>query len=240
MIITVGAIKGGVGSTTLVANLAIERALSGKRVVVVDMDHDQHALTYFMATRIEKERTPVIQVIQVPYGDKLTIDDSLKAKYDDIIIDCPIRRGIDYLGALKLTDKWIVPVCPTPLQYWSLEKLRRIAADANAVRSTLLEATVVGSRVPPTDRQSIDDCLTDLCSRMAGFRRAKALITYQFAYVPAEFDAAGVGELDLDDNASWDTAQREIKRLVAEIYAAERFARHAAAGLLGTEPLAVD
>ena len=89
MQLLVGGVKGGTGKSTLAANLGIERARHGKKVILVDADPDQESLSDYIANRDEHGALPSVPVVQAKGS---TTAKSLQALAAIRRRDCGLRR----------------------------------------------------------------------------------------------------------------------------------------------------
>lgn len=145
--------KGGVGKTTTALNLASTLGFKGRKVLLIDMD-DQCNTTYASGVdRPAKTITDVLgdectvdeAIIQCKYYDILAADDylanvgianvkstllkdaidTIKNRYDYIIIDTPPALGNLSYTSLVASDYVIVPAEPRPFALQGLGALHR-------------------------------------------------------------------------------------------------------------------
>ena len=142
--------KGGVGKTTLTANLAAELAQRGKRILALDMDA-QCSLTFSFVTpdyweselggaegqgndrTIKKWFDGIVE----DEGDVIPLDElvlrDLKAKdrlgdkggYDYVLIDCPPNFNIVTKNAIVASDQIVIPAKPDYLSTLGIDYLLR-------------------------------------------------------------------------------------------------------------------
>src|SRR4051794_24126908 len=101
--------KGGVGKTTISVNLAVERSLAGRDVLLVDADEQSSSMD-FTALRAEQVGTAGYTAIPLLY-DHVRRHDTLReqvprmaSKYADIIIDAGGRDTKSLRSAMTLVD----------------------------------------------------------------------------------------------------------------------------------------
>ena len=136
--------KGGVGKSTLAAQLAVACLGRGYRIAIVDVDR-QGSL---VAWRASRER------VAAQVGGELDVEASsawrlpyvlqrLGRDQDLIVIDGPSGRGSDFQAITKESDLLLIPCQPTGLDLWAT---RSLLADC---RDLAGKALVVLNRMPP-------------------------------------------------------------------------------------------
>src|SRR5690349_4909078 len=129
MILVVGGIKGGVGKSTLAANLAVLAARDGRDVLLVDGDSQETTMTWAAARGerdgVTTDRVTTVSIIGKGVRDELR---RLKPKYDTIVIDAGARDTTTQRSALTVADTpsscRSLPAAPTcgrskPSSSWS-------------------------------------------------------------------------------------------------------------------------
>jgi chromosome partitioning protein len=155
MILTVGNTKGGVGKTTLALNLAIARAVDGKRVWLVDGDR-QGTAKIAMTIRAQAGSQPSIPCDKYPDGEELHAQVKACSKqFDDVVIDAGGRDSSALRAALVLSDVILVPFAPRSLDVWALTDMCNLIDEARVVR-TGLRAVAVLSMADNTGRDNED------------------------------------------------------------------------------------
>lgn len=145
--------KGGVGKTTLTANLGIALANLGKDVLLIDNDMGlrnldlalgvENSVFYDIADVISEDCKVREAIIKFDKSEKLSfiaasqfkddfqIDENkykalmtkLKEKYDYILIDCPAGIGVNLNNAAAVCDMALVVVNPDPYSLRDADKL---------------------------------------------------------------------------------------------------------------------
>lgn len=137
MILTVGNTKGGVGKTTLSVNIAIARAITGRKVWLVDGDRQGTSQTS-IAVRDQAAQMPAIACSS--YHDGATLRTQVKHQsslYDDVIIDAGGRDSTALRAALALSDVLLVPFQPRSYDVWALGDIAELIDEAHSVRDGL-------------------------------------------------------------------------------------------------------
>lgn len=136
MIVMIAGVKGGTGKTTIATNLAVMRAATGKKLLLVDAD-EQRSTTIWANQRdvlgIETKWTTV------SFGGKALRSQLLRMKddYDDIIIDVGGRETTSLRASLSIADVCIVPFKPRSLDIWTLGDVKSVIAEMKPVNPNL-------------------------------------------------------------------------------------------------------
>src|SRR4051794_9611286 len=160
MVIVLAQTKGGVGKSTLAVNLAIQRARSGRDVLLVDAD-EQATASDFTALRTEQLGKPGYTTVALAGANVRTQVLQLKPKYEDIIIDAGGRDTAGLRAALTVADVALVPFQPRSFDLWTLEKVVALITEAKEYRTEPLQAVAILNCADPhgTDNQSAADAL---------------------------------------------------------------------------------
>ena len=137
MILTVGNTKGGVGKTTLALNIAIARALAGKKPWFIDADIQNTARTC-MTIRASDETEPAIAFAK--YAEAELLRNQIKQQahnFDDVIIDVGGRDTKTLRAAVFLSDVVLVPFEPYSFECWAMEEMGGLINEARDVRPEL-------------------------------------------------------------------------------------------------------
>jgi chromosome partitioning protein len=145
-IILCGAIKGGVGKTTLASNLSVWIGQQKKSVCLIDAD-TQGSLTEWCLDREEAGHTPKIP--WYAHTDGLYQEAiELSEKYEVVIIDCGGRDNPAFRQALLSADLALFPVRPPISDLRTMPRLSSLVQEAEQVRKTSLPAYGILSQCP--------------------------------------------------------------------------------------------
>ena len=118
-VITIGNEKGGVGKSTIACNLAVEAALSGLKVLLIDADSQQSSID-FRAVRAENDALPQFHAVSIT---KNTIHRDVTSfqEFDLILIDAGGRDTAVFRSALLACNLLIIPVLPSQYDIWATQ-----------------------------------------------------------------------------------------------------------------------
>ncbi len=102
--------KGGSGKTTLAINCAVVAARQNKKVLIVDMDRQGTAESWYQDRDSENPHLVKIEAQELEKAIKL----AREQKFDFVIIDTPGRDEPAQASAIRLADFCVVPCRPSP------------------------------------------------------------------------------------------------------------------------------
>lgn len=162
MIITIGSTKGGVGKSTLALNVAIFRALQGRKVWLIDADRQPSAFLAMQA-RQERQRSPGVHCTHLPDGQELHSQVSnAKYQFDDVVIDSGGRDSSALRAALLLSDVIVIPLAPRAFDFWALYDLEPVLKEAKSLNSSLrVMAVLNGADAAGSDNEAVTAALNE-------------------------------------------------------------------------------
>jgi chromosome partitioning protein len=118
MIISVTSLKGGVGKSTLVQNLAVCMAHNGYKVAIADADANQSCLRW---SALRNEQLPIVPAFGTPEKTLAANIKQLARDYDIVLIDGTPTLDRITSKIILLADMLIIPILPSGLDMWATE-----------------------------------------------------------------------------------------------------------------------
>ena len=137
MILVCGGIKGGSGKTTIVSNLAVERAKEGKDVLLVDADEQESATIFTAIRKAEHPELPQYTSVILRESQVRSELERMRQKYDDIVIDTGGRDTRSQRASLSLADILLIPFNPRSLDIWTIENVEKLLEDMLSINPKL-------------------------------------------------------------------------------------------------------
>ncbi len=137
MIITVGSIKGGVGKSMIAINLAVMRALAGKKILLIDAD-EQGTTGDWTDHRISLGINTPWTTIHLKGSAVRTEVKKLESHYDDILIDCGGRDTSSLRAALTISNIFLVPFQPKSFDIWTATQVSDLIEEAKIINDKLI------------------------------------------------------------------------------------------------------
>lgn len=184
-IYTVAQQKGGAGKTTIVAHLAVAFRQMGLSVATVDTD-PQGSLTRWMELRATQLEEPDIAHRQISGWRTANEVDRLSAEHDIVLIDSAPHAETEARIAVRAASLVILPVQPSPMDFWATEPTLEIALQER------VPALLVLNRVPRRTRlaASVIAAMGEL-----GAEVSPAWIGSRIAFASALMEGRGVTEM---------------------------------------------
>jgi len=146
MIIGVLNRKGGVGKTTVAINVAATLAVAGGRVLLVDADPQESALSWSSI----RERDPLFSVVGMASPTLHRELPRIAPDYDVVMIDG--APGVNDLGraAILASDLVLIPVQPSPYDVWAAAETVHLLREAQRFKTNLKGAFIINRRIANT------------------------------------------------------------------------------------------
>jgi chromosome partitioning protein len=148
MIISFAGLKGGCGKTTLALCTATELAKRDQKVLIIDAD-PQATLSEWR--ELAGESSPVtLLAMPRPYIHNPGQLDVLAKNFDHVVIDCPASLGDITRSALMASDVVMLPLGPSPADYWTAVEAVGFVRGTQMVNRDLKGALVITRKIPGT------------------------------------------------------------------------------------------
>jgi chromosome partitioning protein len=154
-ILVIGGIKGGIGKSTLAANLAVLAARAGKDVLLIDADPQETTATW-AAARSEQagELAPVttVTIVGKQIRDELK---RLAGKYEAIVVDAGARDTTTQRAALSVAGTVLLPFPPRGPDLWTLDAVAQTVSDVRTINEGLRALAFV-NRADPVGNDNVE------------------------------------------------------------------------------------
>ena len=210
MIIVVGGIKGGTGKTTIATNLAVFRAASGKKVLLVDAD-EQRSTSVWANQRDGLNITTNWTTIQLGGKALRSQLERLRIDYDDIIVDVGGRETTSLRAAISVADICLIPFKPRSLDIWTLGDVKALINEMKPANPKLQAYAVINQ----ADAKGSDNEETiSILQECEEIKCIETTIGSRKSFANASSDGLGISELKNADKK----AVQEMNDLYDFIY----------------------
>lgn len=211
MIVTIGSNKGGTGKTTTASNLAVALAVQNKDVCLVDADF-QRSSSKWHKDREEANLLPIITLIEKYENISQTLN-TLKPKFDYIIVDVAGRNSREMITSLSVSDILIAPHQASQLDLDTLHELQnqiiRISDLNPHLKSYILHTMAsTNSLVRDKEKQEFREYLKDFKE----FSLLNSCCHYRKIYK----DVMPFGKSVIEENN--EMAKNEIMSIIKEVF----------------------
>jgi chromosome partitioning protein len=204
--ITVAQQKGGAGKTTVVAQLGVALAQSGRKVGMIDIDPQGSLAMWFEVRKaLLGDDAGGITMARIS-GWRLSSElQRMGRSCDVVLVDSPPHAETEVRIAVREADLIVIPVQPSPMDLWATQ------ATLDAARKENSQAVMVFNRAPAKGKlvEAIRAKVGDLSVPMAA-----TALGNRVAYAASMMEGKGVVE-----SHPRQTAAKEIRALADEIIA---------------------
>lgn len=208
MIVLIGGEKGGTGKSTIATNLAVQLAIDGKDVMLLDAD-PQGTSTKWIERRNEQALTIVHCTQRVGEIYKTAID--LGQRYDHVIIDAGGRDSRELRTAMVAADKMYVPLRASQADLETLPHVEELVSLARGMNNELQVYGLLSMAPNNPLIHEVSDA-QDLLVQFVELRMSSSIIRDRKAYRDAMLAGKGVVELNNGQ------AKAEVQLLAQEIF----------------------
>lgn len=197
MIYVLSGIKGGSGRSTISEHLTVWLAKQGADVLLVDADEQGTASDFTAWREHTLEGNIGYTLVQLIGANLRKQVETMKAKYDHIVIDTGGRDTTSQRAALITADVALVPIQPRSHDVWTLHKLTEMLGE---IQSSRVEPLIVHSFLNRADITSIDNRETsEALASMPGLGFVPHAIKNRKAYPNAGAKGLAVFEMETPD-----------------------------------------
>ena len=197
MIITIGGIKGGCGKSLISTNLTVMRALSGKKVLLVDADEQGTSGDWNDHRTGLGVETPWT-TIRLKSNAVRTEVKKMINNYDDILIDCGGRDTASLRAALTVSDIFLVPFQPKSFDIWTAERVCNLVEEAKALNEDLICYAVINCA---GSRGSDNEDAQKILSKADGLKLLSVTVGLRKGFSNATAEGLGIIEMRSDKKA---------------------------------------
>jgi chromosome partitioning protein len=156
MVFTVGGTKGGSGKSTIAEHLTIWLAQQGYDVLLVDADEQATASDFTAWREHTLEGNVGYTLVQLVGANVRKQVETLKPKYDYIVIDSGGRDTTSQRAALFAADVALIPTQPRSHDIWTLAKFGEMLDEIQAGRANPLTVYTFLNRADITSSDNRD------------------------------------------------------------------------------------
>lgn len=197
MIITIGGIKGGCGKSLISTNLTVMRALSGKKVLLVDADEQGTSGDWTDHRTGLGVETPWT-TIRLKANAVRTEIKKMAKNYDDIIIDCGGRDTASLRAALTVSDIFLAPFQPKSFDIWTTEKVCTLLEEARSLNENLISYAVINCA---GSRGSDNEDAQNILAKADGLKLLPVTVGLRKGFSNATAEGLGIIEMRSDKKA---------------------------------------
>ncbi|HYD81872.1 MAG TPA: division plane positioning ATPase MipZ [Paucimonas sp.] len=208
MILLIGGEKGGTGKSTIATNLAVQLALEGKDVMLLDADPQGTASKWI--ERRNEAGYPLIHCAQKT-GDVYKAAVDLGQRYEHVIIDAGGRDSRELRSGMVAADKMYVPIRASQADLETLPHVDELIGLARGLNEDL-QVFAVLSQAPSNPLINEVQDAQELLIQFPELKLSDSIIRDRKVYRDALLAGKGVVEL------SNGQAKAEIQLLCGEVF----------------------
>jgi chromosome partitioning protein len=205
MIIVVGGIKGGVGKSTIAANIAVLAARAGADVLLADADTQQTTMTWAAARADNAAASVPVTTIAVAGKQVRGELQRLAEKFSVVVVDAGARDTTSQRAALSVANVVLLPFPPRGPDLWTLDAVAEQLSELREINPGMRAVAFVNKADPVgSDNAEAEAAFLEHAEQIAaapvrvGTRKGVAVahLVGLAAVESARPDAKAVAELD--------------------------------------------
>ena len=206
--------KGGVGKTTITANLSCSLARQARDVLILDADRQASANTWWAERTLSHPEAPKIQCLH-KYGNIDTTLEDLSSRYENIVVDCAGKESEEMRSAMVVADVLLIPFSTSSVDLDTLPYMAQLIRQSARVNPRLKVFAFIN--MAPTNAKSAEiENAKQLIKQYPEMQLLNTVISYRKVYRDAM--SVGLGVIELNGKSDSEVAARkEITSLVEEI-----------------------
>jgi chromosome partitioning protein len=216
--IVVGQQKGGVGKSTLTANIAVALAGQGQRVIIVDADKQQTCVKW--ASRRQLAGTEPEVAFASLMAKETNASDFIQTlrglgesgKFDVCLIDVGGRDNRELRASLAIADVLLAPCLPSQADIESLDEFDALVGEVSALNTELRALTVINKATTGLNFSTEIELAANAIAEMEYLERPIGMVTDRPNFRATWMQGQGVH--DLPDTKSSLKAKAEIDNIV--------------------------
>lgn len=190
-IVSIAQAKGGVGKSTLCANLSVTLSQTAK-VLMIDCDPPQHSLSAWFHVRDELYVETGLSLASAATAAQLaSIIEKNKSSFDYILIDGAPHVNSLVRSMLLQSHLVLVPLAPSSVEIWSFSAFEELINEAKKHNKSL-NSKIVWNRVRRRVKSSEE--VIEKVAKESKISALKNKITFRVAYVDSFAEGCSVYE----------------------------------------------
>jgi len=214
-IIGIAQSKGGVGKSTLCANLSVTLCQNAK-VLMIDCDPPQHSLSAWYAIRDELYVETGLDIKTASTPAQLnSLIHKYKNEYNYILIDGAPHVNSLVRSMLLSSNLIIIPLAPSSVEIWSFTSFEKLINEAVKYNKNLT-CKIVWNRVRKRVKSSQE--VIDQVNKTSQLSAFKNIISFRVAYMDSFAEGCSVYEwTDAVASAEIWSLSSAVKRVVSKL-----------------------
>lgn len=219
--ITIGQQKGGVGKSTLTANIAVALASQGQRVIIIDADKQQTCVNWAGRRQLAGLEPSIIAApLQAKESNASDFIQTVRklgegGKFDVCLIDVGGRDNRELRAALVVSNILLAPCLPSQADVESLGDFDGVVGEVLALNPNLEALTVINKATTGLNFSKEIALASDAIEEMEYLTRPIGMVTDRPTFRSAWMEGQGV--YDLPDTPSSLKAKKEINNIVEKL-----------------------